>query len=119
MSFFDPPRTSFRSSETARNCGSAATRVSQCVVHKMHVMLSQSAMTPIISLKTESYITTDGQSASLSWNKAPIWVIRPDFYYCKTVAGLMMFGVLSDEKTGLSFTNVTVSDRAGFPIRPT
>jgi hypothetical protein len=23
--------------------------------------------------ETESYITTDGQSASLSWNKAPIW----------------------------------------------
>jgi hypothetical protein len=25
------------------------------------------------------YITTDGQSASLSWNKAPIWSLRPDF----------------------------------------
>jgi hypothetical protein len=29
-----------------------------------------------------SYITTDGQSASLSWNKAPICGLRPDFYYC-------------------------------------
>jgi hypothetical protein len=29
---------------------------------------------------SESYITTDGQSASLSWNKAPIWGLRPDFY---------------------------------------
>jgi hypothetical protein len=27
----------------------------------------------------ESYVTTDGQSASLSWNKAPIWGLRPDF----------------------------------------
>jgi hypothetical protein len=26
---------------------------------------------------------TDGQSASLSWNKAPIWDLRPDFYYCQ------------------------------------
>jgi hypothetical protein len=48
-------------------------------------------------------LTTDGQSASLSWNKAPIWGLRPDLYYCKTVAGLLMWGVLSDEKTGLSF----------------
>jgi hypothetical protein len=33
-------------------------------------------------LKTEceSYITTDSQSASLSWNKAPIWGLRPDIY---------------------------------------
>jgi hypothetical protein len=27
------------------------------------------------------YVTTDGQSASLSWNKAPTWGLRPDFYY--------------------------------------
>jgi hypothetical protein len=27
-----------------------------------------------------SYITTDGQSASLSWYQAPIWGLRPDFY---------------------------------------
>jgi hypothetical protein len=31
-----------------------------------------------------SYVTTDGQSASLSWNKAPIWGLRPDLYYCQT-----------------------------------
>jgi hypothetical protein len=36
-----------------------------------------------------SYITTDGQSASLSWNKAPIWGLRPDFYYCLTIAGFL------------------------------
>jgi hypothetical protein len=34
----------------------------------------------------ESYVTTDGKSASLSWNKAPIWGLRPDLYYCRTVA---------------------------------
>jgi hypothetical protein len=45
-----------------------------------------------------------GQPASLSWNKAPIWGLRPDFYYCLTVAGLLMRGSLSDERTGLSFT---------------
>jgi hypothetical protein len=38
------------------------------------------------------YVTTDGQSASLSWNKAPIWGLRPDLYYCQTVAGLLTRG---------------------------
>jgi hypothetical protein len=28
----------------------------------------------------------DGQLVSLSWNKAPIWGLWPDFYYCQTVA---------------------------------
>jgi hypothetical protein len=54
--------------------------------------------------ESETYITTDGQSTSLSWNKAPIWDLRPHFYYCQTVAGLLMWGALSDERTGLSFT---------------
>jgi hypothetical protein len=54
--------------------------------------------------ESESYVTTDGQSASLSWNKAPIWDLRPDFYNRRKVAGLLMWGALSDERTGLSFT---------------
>jgi hypothetical protein len=33
-----------------------------------------------------------------------IWDPRPDFCYCQTVAGLLTWGVLSDERTGLSFT---------------
>jgi hypothetical protein len=33
------------------------------------------------------------QSASLSWHKAPIWVLRPDLYYCQTVAGLLMWAL--------------------------
>jgi hypothetical protein len=33
-----------------------------------------------MSSESESYITTDGQSASLPWNKAPIWGLRPEFY---------------------------------------
>jgi hypothetical protein len=51
-----------------------------------------------------SYVTTDGQPVSLSWNKAPFWGLRPDLYYCLTVAGLLIWGALSDESTGLSFT---------------
>jgi hypothetical protein len=47
---------------------------------------------------------TDGHSASLSLNQAPIWGLQPDFYYCQSVAGLLMWGALSDERTGLPFT---------------
>jgi hypothetical protein len=34
----------------------------------------------------ESYISTDGQSDSLSWNKTSVWGLRQDFYYCQTFA---------------------------------
>jgi hypothetical protein len=50
------------------------------------------------------YIISDVQSVRLSWNKAPIWGLRPDFYYFQTIAGLLMWGAPSDERTGLSFT---------------
>jgi hypothetical protein len=54
--------------------------------------------------QSQSYITTDGQSASLSWCQAPIWDLGPDFYYSQTGADFLMWGALSDERTGLSFT---------------
>jgi hypothetical protein len=56
------------------------------------------------SSQNRSYITTDDQSASLSSSKAPTWGLRPDFYYCQTISGLMIWGALSDERPGLSFT---------------
>jgi hypothetical protein len=49
----------------------------------------------------DSYVTTDGQPASLSWNEAPIWGLRLDFHYSLIVAGLLMWGALCDERTGL------------------
>jgi hypothetical protein len=55
--------------------------------------------------ESEPYVTTYGHKVT-SWNKAPIWRLRPDFYYCQTVAGLLIWGALSDERTGLSFTIV-------------
>jgi hypothetical protein len=64
-----------------------------------HLLLSQS----------QSYVTTDGQFASLSWDKAPMWDLRPDFYYCLTIACLLLWGALSDERMGLPFARVTVS----------
>jgi hypothetical protein len=44
----------------------------------------------------------------MSWNKAPVWDLGPDFYYCKTIAGLLTWGALSDERSGLSFTMYNV-----------
>jgi hypothetical protein len=54
--------------------------------------------------ESESYVTTDGQPTSLSWNKSPIWGLRPDLYYCLTIAGLLLWGALFDDRMGLSFT---------------
>jgi hypothetical protein len=51
-----------------------------------------------------SKLCYDWQSASLSWCQAPIWGPSPDFYYCQTVASLLMWGTLSDKRMGLSFT---------------
>jgi hypothetical protein len=34
-------------------------------------------------------------TASLSWNKAPIWGFRPYFYYCQTLAGLLLWSALT------------------------
>jgi hypothetical protein len=59
--------------------------------------------------ESESYVTTDGQSASLSLYKAPIRGLRPDFYFrtengiCLTVTFLIPWGALSGERTALSF----------------
>jgi hypothetical protein len=58
---------------------------------------------------SEFYVKTDGQSASLSWNKAPICGLRPDFNYAQTVAFLLMWGALSDERTCLSLSQETAS----------
>jgi hypothetical protein len=57
--------------------------------------------------QSQSYITTDGQAASLSWNKAPIWGLWPDLYYCLTITVLFLWDALSDESTGLSFVYAT------------
>jgi hypothetical protein len=43
-------------------------------------------------IESESYVTTDGQPASLSWNKAPIRGLRPDLYYMSDSYGLVLVG---------------------------
>jgi hypothetical protein len=48
--------------------------------------------TPPPQRNNESYITTDGQSACLSWNKSPIWGLRPDFITVRQLRGLLTWG---------------------------
>jgi hypothetical protein len=73
-------------------------------LHDGFVSLIHGFSTTIDFSESESNVTTDVQSASLSWNKTPIWGLRPNFYFCQTVAGLLMWDAVSDERTGLSFT---------------
>jgi hypothetical protein len=52
--------------------------------------------------QSESYVTTDGRSARLSWYKAPMWCLKLNLYFCQTVSSLLMWGALSDERTAQS-----------------
>jgi hypothetical protein len=78
-----------RSLATASNSGHSSASRDQ-------VLSSQPPLQKSTTLtnKSQSYVTTDGQSASLSWCQAPIWGVRPDLYYCHTVADLLMWGDL-------------------------
>jgi hypothetical protein len=53
------------------------------------------SVTKMFISESESYVTTDSQSASLCWNRAPIWGLQQDFYYCQKVAGFLMWGALA------------------------
>jgi hypothetical protein len=81
-------------------------RIQQSLCFRAHVLTGWRLFPQLTHCPSpsQSYITTDVQSASLSWNRAPIWGLWPDFYYCQTVADLFVWGALSDERTGLSFT---------------
>jgi hypothetical protein len=57
------------------------------------------------SRQRQSYIRNDGQSASLSWCQSPIWGPWSDSYQREAVLGLLMWGAIPDERTGLQFTN--------------
>jgi hypothetical protein len=57
---------------------------------------------PVSLSRVESSVMTDGQSASVSWKSTHLGLtIR--FYYCQTVAGLLIWGGLSDDRMGLLF----------------
>jgi hypothetical protein len=62
----------------------------------------------LTQVRVRSYVTTDGQSASLSWNKALIWSWRQDLYYCQTVS-VCWCGALSLTRGRVGRLPVTVS----------
>jgi hypothetical protein len=92
-------------------------RTSQsCYAHELIFFVGGETLESESESESESYVTTDGQPAILSWNKAPIWDLRPDLYYCLTVAGLLILGTLSHERTGLSFI-IAAGPRQGSHFR--
>jgi hypothetical protein len=46
---------------------------------------------------------TVSESVSTSWCRAPLWDMRPDITFCRSVAVLFVWGALSDDRTGLQF----------------
>jgi hypothetical protein len=59
------------------------------------LLLSESpSSSGLLENKSQIYITTNVQLASLSWNKARIWGLRPYLYYCHTVAEFVLYGAL-------------------------
>jgi hypothetical protein len=61
---------------------------SDCTPHENHSDFQQNCQL------SQRKVTTDGQSASLFWNKAPIRGLRPDLYYCQTVVQVFLCGAL-------------------------
>jgi hypothetical protein len=84
---------------------SSTLQLFSCLLNSLPPMASQLWLhNSTWSTCTESCVMTNSQSASLSQNKAPTWGLRPDFYYCLTVKGFLMWGTVSDVRMGLSFT---------------
>jgi hypothetical protein len=74
---------SSRSLATASNRVDSSSSCSQVLSSQPPV---QNSCTPGQS-QSQSYVTTDGQSASLSWCQAPIWDLRPDFFFLSDSCG--------------------------------
>jgi hypothetical protein len=65
--------------------------------------------------QSQSYVTTDGQSAHLGLKTRSL--LLSDGYRLfgvVTVTGFLVSGALSDERTGLSFARVTVRSSTSF-----
>jgi hypothetical protein len=62
-------------------------------------------------IKVKSKLCYDRRSIGkpvVMWS--PTWGLTPDFFYCQKISSLLIWGALSDDRTGLSFTN-TVGTR--------
>jgi hypothetical protein len=73
--------------------------------------------TPPVKVKVKVALRlTVSQSVSQSWCRTPIWGSWPDIYCCLTVSAFLLWGALSDERTGLSFVRVIVCISKSFVI---
>jgi hypothetical protein len=58
---------------------------------------------PTLAVKVKSYVMTDGWPANLSWVSNPIKSPGSYFCYCHTIAGLLIWGTLCEERMGFLF----------------
>jgi hypothetical protein len=56
--------------------------------------------------QSQSYITTDGQSFSMSWCRAQSGTFDQRFFFLFKVTVLSFWGALSDERSGLWFVSL-------------
>jgi hypothetical protein len=74
-------------------CGSSVSVCPECWQLTDWLFTDSSLLCPLS--ESESYVTTDGQSGSLSWYKAPIWGLRPDFFFAVGQLRVCWYGALS------------------------
>jgi hypothetical protein len=79
---------------TTRSLEEIYCRFSETYCLRLQLAYSSKMKTEAVyySSQSQSYIKTDGQPASLSWNKVPIWGLRPDLYYMCDSYGLVLVG---------------------------
>jgi hypothetical protein len=58
----------------------------------------------LLQTQNQSYVTTDGEVGQSVLVSSTHLGLTTRFYYCQTVAGLLMWDALSDERTSLPFT---------------
>jgi hypothetical protein len=70
----------------------------------------------VCQIQSQSYFTTDSQSVSMSWCRAPLWGPWPDFTFFFCFAGKLLCSssccALSDERTSLQIVVQSVSGQS-------
>jgi hypothetical protein len=94
--FSNYPRASATSSWQQQLTRTESQQFSNSLTHSLVPRLAAISHTNLLVF----WLTPLKLSLSLSWNKAPIWGLRPDIYFCLTVTFLFPWDALPDERTG-------------------
>jgi hypothetical protein len=78
-----------------------------CSILVLVLSTAEPSWTLLSSRQSQRYITTDGQSASKSWCRAPSGAHDQIFITVWQLRSCFMWGALSDERMGLSFVYAT------------